>query len=330
MAGRGSRLRPHTLLTPKPLMPVAGKPIVQRLAEDIVEVYDGEVDEIAFIIGRFGKAVEEQLKAIAQSLGAKASIYYQDEPLGTAHALYMAEPSLRGEVVVAYADTLFVADFKLDSKQDGMIWVKKVDDPSAFGVVTVNDNGVIQEFVEKPKEYVSDLAIIGIYYFKDGANLASELQHLIDNDIQVKGEYQLTDALENMKAKGLQFVPGEVGEWMDCGNKAAVLDTTQRILTIDHQRGKKLVAESAQVTNSVIIPPCFIGENVKINRSVVGPHVFLGDNTVVNDSVVSLSAIREETQIEHAVLHEAMIGSHAIYAPSSDSPDISDYSRLKD
>lgn len=328
MAGRGSRLRPHTLLTPKPLLPVAGKPIVQRLAEDIVEVYDGEVEEIAFIIGAFGKEVEEQLKDIAANLGAKASIYYQDEPLGTAHALYMAHPSLDGEVVVAYADTLFVADFKLDSSQDGVIWVKKVDDPSAFGVVTVNDSGVIQEFVEKPKDFVSDLAIIGIYYFKDGKNLSNELKYLLDNDIQVKGEYQLTDALENMKAKGLQFTPGEVNQWMDCGNKAAVLDTTERILDLDYSRGKTLVAESAVLEDTVLIPPCHIGEGVHIRNSVIGPHVFLGEKTVVTNSVISRSAIREHSEVSNAVLKDAMIGSHARYAPEAKDPDISDYSKI--
>ncbi|MEZ4685641.1 MAG: sugar phosphate nucleotidyltransferase [Bacteroidia bacterium] len=328
MAGRGSRLRPHTLLTPKPLLPVAGKPIVQRLAEDIVEVYDGQVDEIAFIIGAFGKEVEAQLKEIATSLGARASIYYQDEPLGTAHALYMAHPSLEGEVVVAYADTLFVADFKLDSSQDGVIWVKKVDDPSAFGVVTVGEKGIIEEFVEKPKDFVSDLAIIGIYYFKDGKNLSDELKYLLDNNIQVKGEYQLTDALENMKAKGLRFTPGEVSEWMDCGNKQAVLDTTERILTLDHQRGKKLVADSVLLDNALVIPPCHIGEGVRISNSVVGPHVFIGEQTTVTNSVVSRSAIREHSHIDNAVLKDAMIGSHARYAPEAASPDISDYSSI--
>lgn len=328
MAGRGSRLRPHTLLTPKPLLPVAGKPIVQRLAEDIVALYDGKVEEIAFVIGQFGPEVETQLKAIAADLGAKASIYHQDEPLGTAHALYQAHPSLSGEVVVAYADTLFVADFTLDRESDSVIWVKKVDDPSAFGVVTVDDSGAIDAFVEKPKDFVSDLAIIGIYYFKDGENLSAELKYLLDNDIRVKGEYQLTDALENMKQKGLKFTPGEVDEWMDCGNKAAVLDTTQRVLDLDHGKGKKLVADSATITDSVIIPPCLIAEGVEIKNSVVGPHVFIGENSVIENSVIRTSAIREHTRIAHAVLDNAMIGSHATYTPVAASPDLSDYSRI--
>ena len=165
MAGRGSRLRPHTLTVPKPLVPIAGKPIVQRLVEDITKVCGEKVDEIAFIIGDFGTQVEKDLVAIAESLGAKGSIYHQEEALGTAHAILCAKDSLKGNVVVAFADTLFRADFTLDSSADGIIWVNQIDDPSAFGVVKLNTENVITDFVEKPKEFVSDLAIIGIYYF---------------------------------------------------------------------------------------------------------------------------------------------------------------------
>ena len=208
MAGRGSRLRPHTLTIPKPLLPVGGKPIVQRLVEDITKVCGEPVDEIAFIIGDFGVEVEKNLVAVAESLGAKGSIYYQEEALGTAHAILCAKDSLKGNVVVAFADTLFRADFTLDSSADGIIWVNQIDDPSAFGVVKLNSDNVITDFVEKPTEFVSDLAIIGIYYFKDGAYLKDELQYLIDNNIKEKGEFQLTNALENMKQKGTKFVPG--------------------------------------------------------------------------------------------------------------------------
>ncbi len=143
MAGRGSRLRPHTLTIPKPLIPVAGKPIVQWLVEDIVKVCGKKVDEIAFVIGDFGKEVEESLVKVAEGLGAKASIYYQDEPLGTAHAILCAKDSLEGNCVVAFADTLFKADFTLDSSRDGIIWVSQIDDPSAFGVVKLNEENII-------------------------------------------------------------------------------------------------------------------------------------------------------------------------------------------
>src|SRR6201993_239192 len=198
MAGMGKRMRPHTLTVPKPLIPVGGKPIVQRLVEDITKVCGEKVNEIAFVIGpNFGKEVEKNLLQIAKDQGAKGSIYYQEEALGTAHAIFCAEPVMTGKTVVAFADTLFKADFVMDTKNDGVIWVQRIDDPKQFGVVKLNKEGFITDFVEKPQEFVSDLAIIGIYYFKDGDYLKKEIQYLIDNNIKDKGEFQLTNALEN-------------------------------------------------------------------------------------------------------------------------------------
>src|ERR1043165_1026886 len=167
MAGMGKRMRPHTLTTPKPLIAVAGKPIVQHLVEDIARTSGEKIEEIAFIIGRFGMATEDLLLKIASNLGAKGSIHYQDEALGTAHAIMCAREALEGKVVVAFADTLFKAEFKLDGTQDGVILVHKVADPRQFGVVKVDDQGFITDFVETPEQFVSDLAIIGIYYFRD-------------------------------------------------------------------------------------------------------------------------------------------------------------------
>ena len=157
MAGMGKRMRPHTLTTPKPLLPIAGKPIVQRLVEDIAKVVNGPLEEVAFVIGEnFGAEVEQNLLAIAESLGAKGSINYQKEALGTAHAVYSAAQALKNEVIVAFADTLFRADFEMDTNVDGTIWVQEVEDPRAFGVVKVNDEGHITDFVEKNESGVNN------------------------------------------------------------------------------------------------------------------------------------------------------------------------------
>lgn len=329
MAGRGSRLRPHTLTIPKPLIPIAGKPIVHRLVEDIAGVIGEEIEEIAFIIHEsFGKQVEKDLIAIAEKLGSKGTIYYQNEALGTAHAIMCAKESLSGNVVVAYADTLFRADFSLDTTADSVIWVKQVDDPSAFGVVQLNDKNEIVDFVEKPKDFVSDLAIIGIYYFKSGETLRSELQYLLDNNIVKGGEYQLTDALENMKQKGMRFVPGKVDQWMDCGNKNVTVETNSRMLGFLVQDGVNLVSATVKNENSNIIQPCFIGENVVLKNATIGPNVSLGDGTVVENSNISNSLIQTHAKISNAHLDNAMIGNFAKFDGKFTSVSIGDYSEM--
>jgi len=330
MAGRGSRLRPHTLTVPKPLIPIAGKPIVHRLVEDIAGVINRDIEEIAFIIHKdFGDVVAQELIAIAEKLGAKGTIYYQEQPLGTAHAIMSAKESMTGPVVVAYADTLFRADFTLDTTADSVIWVQKVDDPSAFGVVRLNDKNEITDFVEKPKEFVTDLAIIGIYYFKSGETLRSELQYLLDNNITKGGEYQLTDGLENMKQKGMKFVPGKVDHWMDCGNKNVTVETNSRMLNFLHEDGEHLVSDSVVLDNSTIIPPCFIGEGVVLVNSTVGPNVSLGEKTRVEDSAIKNSLVQTNTLIKNANLDNAMIGNHAVFNGNFTAISIGDYSVLE-
>ena len=331
MAGRGSRLRPHTLTVPKPLIPIAGKPIVHRLVEDIAGVINQEIDEIAFIIHEsFGKQVEKDLVEIAEKLGAKGTIYYQNEALGTAHAIMCAKASMQGPIVVAYADTLFRADFSLDTTADSVIWVKQVDDPSAFGVVQLNDKNEIVDFVEKPNEFVSDLAIIGIYYFKSGETLRAELQYLLDNNVVKGGEYQLTDALENMKQKGMKFVPGKVDEWMDCGNKNVTVDTNNRMLHFIHNDAEEtMIAETVRIDNSEIIPPCYIGENVVLINSIVGPNVSLGNGTHLTNTKIKNSLVQTHAHIKNAKLDNAMIGNHASFDGDFTSISIGDYSVLE-
>jgi glucose-1-phosphate thymidylyltransferase len=330
MAGRGSRLRPHTLTIPKPLIPIAGKPIVHRLVEDIAGVINQPIDEISFIIHKdFGTKVEQDLIAIAEKLGSKGTIYYQNEALGTAHAIMCAKESMSGPIVVAYADTLFRADFRLDTTADSVIWVKQVEDPSAFGVVQLNDQNQIIDFVEKPATFVSDLAIIGIYYFKSGEALRSELQYLLDNNVTKGGEYQLTDGLENMKIRGMKFVPGKVDEWMDCGNKNITVDTNNRMLGFLQAEGQNLVHQETKLANSNIIQPCYIGEDVVLINSTVGPNVSLGKGCHVINSNIKNSLIQNHSNIKNANLDNAMIGNHATFDGGFTSISIGDYSVLE-
>lgn len=325
MAGMGKRMRPHTLTIPKPLIPIAGKPIVERLCEDLAEVCDEKINEIGFVIGRFGEAVEKKLISIAEGLGAKGKIYYQDEALGTAHAILCAEPTLHGKTIVAFADTLFKANFQLDEEKDGILWVQKIEDPSQFGVVQLNSDGVIEDYVEKPETFISDLAMIGIYYFKDGDWLKKELQYLIDNKVIKSGEYQLPDALRNMTTQGAKFYPGTVDEWLDCGNKNATVNTNQRVLEIKKSK-ESLVSSSLSLTNSQVIEPCYIGEGVELVNSVVGPHVSIGKGTKIENSRIENSVIQEGCIIKNQNLSNTMLGNAVHLHAEPVSLSLSDYS----
>lgn len=328
MAGRGSRLRPHTLTIPKPLIPVGGKPIVHRLVEDIAEVCSEPIDEIAFVIGDFGEEVEKDLIRVAEEMGAKGGVYYQTEPLGTAHAVLCAKEKLNGPVVVAFADTLFKANFTIQPEDDGILWVKKIENPSAFGVVKMNEKNEIIDFVEKPKTFVSDLAMIGVYYFKEGAELRKELDYLVENDIIKDGEYQLPDALRRLTEKGKVFKPGEVSEWLDCGNKAVTVHTNQRVLEFDKEKNRELIDESAKINNSVIIPPCFIGKNVVINNSIIGPHVSIGNGTEINESIIKNTIIQEDTKIKNLNAKDSMIGNHVTINKTQLNLSVGDYTTM--
>lgn len=332
MAGRGSRLRPHTLTVPKPLIPVAGKPIVHRLVSDIAKVLGEPIEEVAFILGDpafFGDDVVESLMQLADELGAKGSIYRQDQPLGTGHAIMSAKESLSGPAVIAYADTLIRADFDLDKSADSVIWVKQVDRPEAYGVVKLNGDNHIVELVEKPKEFISDLAVIGIYYFKDVGVLKSELQHVLDNDITNGGEYQINDGIKRMMEKGMKFVHGKVDEWMDCGNKNVTVETNQRMLGFLEKEGENMIASSVKQENANIIEPCFIGENVVLKNTTVGPYVSIGANTIIENSTIKNSLIQSDSKIRNANLDNAMIGNHVVFNGNFESISIGDYSVLE-
>jgi len=325
MAGLGKRLRPHTLTTAKPLIPIAGKPMVHRLVEDIAKVCPEKINNIGFIIHpSFGKQVEEDLKSVAAAVGAQGKIYYQEQALGISHAVLFAKEILTGKIIVAFADTLFKANFKLDTSKDGIIWVQKVKDPSQFGVVKLNEQGEITELVEKPASFVSDLAIIGIYFFKDGEFLKNEMQYLLDHNIREKGEYQFTSALENMKKKGARFVTGEVEEWLDCGNKNVVVQTNQRYLELI--KDQPLISEKARMLNSVIIPPCFIGENVVIENSVVGPHVSVGESTIIRDSRITNSILQKHCTLSRVMLDNSLLGNFVNFEGQSEDVSLGDFS----
>ncbi|MFC0603375.1 sugar phosphate nucleotidyltransferase [Winogradskyella pulchriflava] len=333
MAGRGSRLRPHSLTVPKPLIPVAGQPIVHRLVKDIAKVLKQPIEEIAFVLGDpafFGDEVVASLTELAEDLGAKASIYRQDQPLGTGHAIMSAKPSLSGPAVIAYADTLIRAEFDLDPTADSVIWTKRVQNPEAYGVVKLNSDENIVELVEKPETFVSDQAVIGIYYFKDVAVLKAKLQEVLDENVMNGGEYQINDGIKRMMADGKVFKTGTVDEWMDCGNKAVTLETNAKMLGFLASDGEEqLVNDSVVLENSKIIEPCFIDKGTILRNTTVGPYVSIGKNCVIENTTVKNSLIQNQTTIKNANLDEAMIGNHVKYNGEFTKISIGDYTQME-
>ncbi|MCS6904596.1 MAG: sugar phosphate nucleotidyltransferase [Bacteroidia bacterium] len=327
MAGSGKRLRPHTLTTPKPLFPIAGKTIVARLIEDLTRLWATRIQNVGFIVGDFGTEVEKSLISISQDLGLTPHIFYQREPLGTAHAVYCAQELLDDdEVVIAFADTLFSVEDLPQADVEGVIWVKEVEDPRAYGVVTVDERNYITALVEKPENFVSNLAIIGIYYLKKGNVLKSALEYIFEKKIKTKGEFQLTDALSVLLSKGLSFMPGKVQQWLDCGNKASLLEASRVILS---QFGEQShIAASATIENSLVLPPCFIGAYTSIKNSIVGPFVSIGEYGIVENSIVQDSIFRDQVWVSNAHLNHSIVGNKAAYQGQPHQINLGDYSSI--
>ncbi len=251
--------------------------------------------------------------------------------MGTAHAILCARDILQGNTIVAYADTLFRADFELDTSREGIIWIQKVEDPGAFGVIELNGSQEIVGFVEKPDQFVSDLAIIGIYFAKNGLLLKQAIQYLVDNDLKDNGEYQLTNALENMKERGVKFVPEEVSEWLDCGNKDATVLTNRKYLDfIMARESEGLISPSVRKDNSVIIPPVYLGNNVELHNSVLGPYVSIGENTIIKDSRIQNSIIQNDSSVINANIANSMIGNSVNFQSTSKDLSIGDFCTVID
>ena len=322
MAGRGTRLRPHTHTTPKPLLPIAGTMMVERIVKTFSETLEKPIEEIAFVLGDFGAAVEQQLRDMAARFNAKGSIYYQHQALGTAHAVYCAKDSIQGEVIVAFADTLFNTDgiVKMEDA-DAAIWLKEVENYQSFGVALMEE-GRITGFVEKPKEPVSKHAIIGVYYFKDGEALRAELTNIVENDLKSpRGEYELTDAIDTLLASGKVFRPATVQEWLDCGTIQNWLDTTFHVLKTD------ATPASAVVHNGCTIhEPVFIGPGVTLENSTIGPNAVIEQGAVVRNSTVQNSIINSQAQVDDAALDNSSVGAFAKVKGYSGSLQIGDHS----
>ena len=300
VAGNGIRLRPYTENMPKCLLPVAGKTIIDWIVEGALFL---KPSETIFITGYKASVVDDFLKRKPE-WGAVRTVL-QSNPQGLGEAISLALPYVNDDepLLIILGDTLFEADLSiLDKATENILYTFKVSDPKRFGVAVTDKNGHIERLVEKPQEFVSDEAIVGIYYIKDVKALKDALNYLMQNDIRTKGEFQLTDALERMIQGGCKFRTAPVEKWLDCGLVETLLETNAHVL----ERNEKV---APKFDGSEIVMPCYIGKNVVIKNSKVGPNVSVGDGCVIENSEVCNAILWDSVKVldkklEKVVVHE--------------------------
>jgi len=299
MAGLGTRLRPHTYSKAKPLLPVAGKPVLAHLLDRFQGL---DVEEYIFIVGYLGEQIEEYVEA---NHDLPARYVLQAEPLGQAHALHLAREHIDTPFVMVFSDTLFEADLThlAEVTSDGLVFVKEVEDPRRFGVAIVRGSRVVQ-FIEKPEEPVSHLALVGMYYVANWPLFKVCVEELLNKGIMTKGEYYIADAFQLMVDRGAKLEAVTVDVWQDCGKPETLLATNRYLL-------EKGGTEEVEAENSVIIPPVSIAKSVTIRGSIVGPYVSAAEGSVIIDSIVKDSIIDEGAHIEEAMLEGSLIGANA-------------------
>lgn len=301
VAGKGTRLRPHTHSIPKALIRVAGKPIISYIIEQLLKL---DISEFVFIIGHLGEQIRSYLEEEYPKVNMK--FIRQKEYNGLGHAIYQAKRAYKEDedMLIVLGDIIFKTDLEAAmSKGHNMIGVMEVTDPSRFGIVTIDKKNIVTSMVEKPDDPPSNLAITGLYYFKSAYNLFDSVEYLIEEDIKTRGEYQLTDAMKNMMTAGDTFETFDVPEWYDCGAKESLLDTNEIMLR--HR------SNNNQIKGSVIIPPVFVGKNVLIVNSIIGPNVSISEGSEVRNSIIKESILGVNSTVKNTILEKSLIGDYA-------------------
>jgi glucose-1-phosphate thymidylyltransferase len=303
MAGLGTRMRPHTWSRPKPLLPVAGRPMLAHILDRFREL---PIDEYVFIVGWLGDQVKDYMD---QYTDIPTTFIRQDEMLGQAHAIWLARERLEGPLFLMFVDTLFDGIDLSDLEQlslDGMIFTKEIDDPRRFGVVETDSDGRATKLIEKPESMDNKTVLMGLYYFQDGAWLARACEELIDRQIQTKGEYYLSDTVSLMIEQGAHFRTRPVGVWKDTGKPETTFETQRYLLEQGHDN-----SHLAPRPGVVINPPVFIHPKAVVEQSVIGPNVAIGEEAVVRDSILRDTIVDEGASLTAVLLRYAIVGRWA-------------------
>jgi glucose-1-phosphate thymidylyltransferase len=322
MAGYGTRLRPHTWSKPKPLLTVAGKPVLGHVLDTFSHL--PFIDEVVFVVGYLGDQIEAYVSRAYPHLQAR--YVEQREMLGQSHALWLARDTLRGPMLMIFVDTLIEADLRrlADETSQAVAFVQEVPDPRRFGVAEVGPEGRVRRLVEKPTDVSNNLAVVGLYYFREATELLAAIEEQMGRGTQLKGEYYLTDAINVMLEHGLQMRVEPVAVWMDCGKPEALLETNRYLL--DHGRDNS--AEVSRRPHVVVLPPVYVDPTAEVRYAVLGPHVTIGAGCIVERSVLKDSIIDDGSHIHDTMLSASLIGREARVAGVYRSLNVGDSSEV--
>jgi len=308
MAGLGTRLRPHTWSKPKPLLRIAGKPVLDYILDLFQTLPDPDNVELVFVIGRLG----DQVKDFMQQTHPHVRAHYvvQEEMRGQSDAIYLAREHLHGPMIVAYADTILETSFAFLEREtcDAVAWVKPVPDPRRFGVAVTNSHDRVNRLIEKPSEMTHNLAVVGFYYFRQAEAVTDAIEEQVRRGITLKGEYFLADAVNILLERGITMRTENVEVWLDAGTPDAVLETNRYLL--EHGRGT--CCETAPGADYAIIPPVYVHPSARIHASVIGPHVSLGEDCQIEGSIVRNSILEEGAQVTDTLLENSILGRDVV------------------
>lgn len=321
-AGYGTRLRPHTWSKPKPLVTVAGKPVLGHVLDTFTELSD--IDEVTFIVGYLGEQIKEYVSSAYPNLPSR--YIEQKELIGQSHAIWLAREGLEGPMLMMFVDTIIELDLSVIERDDfdALGWVKEVPDPRRFGVADVSEDRWVRQLVEKPQDMKNNLAIVGFYYFRRAEDLIAAIVEQMERKTQLKGEYYLVDAINIMLEKGLRMRVQPIEEWHDCGKPDTLLETNRYLL----ESGRDNSAEASQRKDIVAIPPVFIDPTAEIERSVIGPHVSVGPECVIKNSMLQNSIVDANSEITDTSLSDSLIGREARVVGSHRSLNVGDSSEI--
>ncbi len=322
MAGYGTRLRPHTWSKPKPLVSVAGKPVLGHVL-DTFDRLPG-IDEVIFVVGYLGEQVESYVSQTYPHLNAH--YIEQRDLLGQSHAIWLARERLTGPMLMVFVDTLIETDLtKLASeKAEAVAWVKPVPDPRRFGVAEVGPNGWVRRLVEKPGDAANNLAVVGFYYFRDSSRLIEAIEQQMQKQVQIGGEFYLVDAINVLLAGGMKMRVEPVEVWQDCGKPESLLETNRYLL--DHGRDNS--ASAARREGIVVVPPVYLDPTADIEASVIGPHVSIGPECVIRRSLIRDSIVDAGSHILDTSLSASLIGRDARVTGRDRSLNVGDSSEI--